>query len=107
MMLPILISVSLAPGSYFFCAPAGSAVHTKAANRSGANRRQIAIFPSPIADAAASPTSRAGMIDETTGALYSFSPGLGHFGPPFCTFAEKEGPAGRAIPVHAPRGACQ
>jgi hypothetical protein len=32
MMLPILISVSLAPGSYFFCADAAVAARATAAN---------------------------------------------------------------------------
>src|SRR5450759_3642319 len=38
MMLPILISVSLAPVSYFFCAFAAVAVHAAAANTARATK---------------------------------------------------------------------
>src|ERR1700722_7283180 len=42
MMLPILISVSLAPGSYFFCADAADAVSVAAA-ASAARARKLPV----------------------------------------------------------------
>src|ERR1700689_3234527 len=41
MILPILISLSLAPGSYFFCAEAVVALMTAAANAASTNRLVI------------------------------------------------------------------
>src|ERR1700690_1870512 len=41
MILPILISVSLAPGSYFFCAVAAAAVTAATASAASVNRLRI------------------------------------------------------------------
>src|ERR1700690_1756464 len=41
MILPILISVSLAPGSYFFCAGAAAAVPAATASAASVNRLRI------------------------------------------------------------------
>src|ERR1700675_71757 len=48
-MLPILISASVAPGSYFFCAAAGGAIvalasTTRLANKSTAQMRIVSLF---------------------------------------------------------------
>src|SRR3569832_68984 len=50
MMLPILMSVSLAPGSYFFCAKTGVVTSTPAASRTRAARflRRPGIGVSPV-----------------------------------------------------------
>src|SRR6185437_12333128 len=45
MMLPILISVSDAPGSYFFWAKALPQVAVRTASAAAPNRQQIAVIP--------------------------------------------------------------